>query len=135
MCFCLKVSIFAVSPNPPPKPKKIRSEPPPLKPAVWPSKQPVASMQLQQFLKAQRLSQKQPVQRGPPPLNKMQYFANDSRTEYQKQQQQMHQKLMQQRMANNNSIREDSPNPMDFLEVTILRLIFFYLFCLNFKFQ
>lgn len=74
-------------------------------------------MQLQQFLKAQR--QKMPIQRGgPPPLNKMQYFANDSRTEYQKQQQQMHQKLMQQRMAaNNNSIREDSPNPMDFLEV------------------
>lgn len=78
-------------------------------------------MQLQQFLKAQRLtSQKLPVQRGPPPLNKMQYFANDSRNEYQKQQQQMHQKLMQQRMAaNNNSIREDSPNPMDFLEVIV----------------
>jgi len=77
-------------------------------------------MQLQQFLKAQRLSNKLPIQRGPPPLNKMQYFANDSRTEYQKQQQQMHQKIMQQRMAaNNNSIREDSPNPMDFLEVVI----------------
>lgn len=74
-------------------------------------------MQLQQFLRAQRLSQKLPVQRGPPPLNKMQYFANDSLTEYQKQQQHMHQKLMQQRMANNNSIPEDSPNPMDFLEV------------------
>lgn len=82
-------------------------------------------MQLQQFLKAQRLSQKQPVQRGPPALNKMQYFANDSRTEYQKQQQQMHQKLMQQRMANNNSIPEDSPNPMDFLEVIMLTLVFF----------
>lgn len=81
-------------------------------------------MQLQQFLKAQRISQKLPVQRGPPPLNKMQYFANDSRTEYQKQQQQMHQKLMQQRMSNihsnNNSIREDSPNPMDFLEVIVI---------------
>ena len=81
-------------------------------------------MQLQQFLKAQRLSQKQLVQRGPPPLNKMQYFANDSRTEYQKQQQAMHQKMMQQRAiinshTNNNSIREDSPNPMDFLEVPI----------------
>lgn len=83
-------------------------------------------MQLQQFLKAQRLNQKLPVQRGPPPLNKMQYFANDSRTEYQKQQQQMHQKLMQQRMANNNCIREDSPNPMDFLEVFVIinKLIF-----------
>lgn len=81
-------------------------------------------MQLQQFLKAQRMSQKQLVQRGPPPLNKMQYFANDSRTEYQKQQQAMHQKMMQQRAiinshTNNNSIREDSPNPMDFLEVSI----------------
>lgn len=79
-------------------------------------------MQLQQFLKAQRLSQKPLVQRGPPPLNKMQYFANDSRTEYQKQQQSMHQKMMQQRVischTNNNSIPEDSPNPMDFLEVS-----------------
>lgn len=82
-------------------------------------------MQLQQFLKAHRLSQKQSIQRGPPPLNKMQYFANDSRTEYQKQQQQMHQKLMQQRMANNNSIRDDSPNPMDFLEVIIFCLFIF----------
>ncbi|XP_022163113.1 zinc finger protein Xfin-like [Myzus persicae] len=119
-----EVSIFAVSPNPPPKPRKIKSEPPPLKPAIWPSKQPAASMQLQQFLKAQRLSQKQLVQRGPPPLNKMQYFANDSRTEYQKQQQAMHQKMMQQRAiinshTNNNSIREDSPNPMDFLEIGV----------------
>lgn len=91
-------------------------------------KQPVASMQLQQFLKAHRLSQKQSVQRGPPPLNKMQYFANDSRTEYQKQQQQMHQKLMQQRMANNNSIRDDSPNPMDFLEVIIFLQIYIYIY-------
>jgi hypothetical protein len=88
-------------------------------------------MQLQQFLKAQRLSQKQLVQRGPPPpLNKMQYFANDSRTEYQKQQQAMHQKMMQQRAiisnhTNNNSIREDSPNPMDFLEVSSeIKLVF-----------
>lgn len=93
-------------------------------------------MQLQQFLKAQRLSQKQLVQRAPPPLNKMQYFANDSRTEYQKQQQAMHQKMMQQRAiisshTNNNSIREDSPNPMDFLEVPYLVkycVIFFSVF-------
>lgn len=78
-------------------------------------------MQLQQFLKAQRMSQNQSIPRGRPSLSKMQYFANDSRTEYQKQQQQMHQKLMQQRMANNNSLREDSPNPMDFLEVNTIK--------------
>ncbi|XP_050432042.1 zinc finger protein 808-like [Adelges cooleyi] len=120
-----EVSIFAVSPNPPAnKPKKIKSDPPPLKPATWPTKpvgcKPVASMQLQQFLKSQRQNHKQPTQRLPPPLNKMQYFANDSRTEYQKQQQQMHQKLMQQRMiSNNNSHREHSPNPLDFLEIGV----------------
>ncbi|XP_050542496.1 zinc finger protein 808-like [Daktulosphaira vitifoliae] len=115
-----EVSIFAVSPNPQPKARKIKSNPPPLKPATWPVKQPEASMQLQQFLKSQRQNQKSSSHRGPPPLNKMQYFANDSRTEYQKQQQQMHQKIMQQRMmANNNSHREHSPNPFDFLEIGV----------------
>jgi len=100
-------------------------------------------MQLQQFLKAQRMSQKQLVQREPPPLNKMQYFAidfvNDNRTEYQKQQQAMHVKMMQERAiinnshTNNNSIPEDSPNPMDFLEVSIKIVLIFFL-SLNFEY-